>query len=73
MEAAVIELDGVNGALLALVNHKFVVQTELALRRSRKVCTHEYVAIDVGAEDRPCSDVSRLNENIRGAYPLRSY
>ncbi len=49
MEAAVIQLDGIAHALLALVDNELVVKTKFAFGGTRQVGAHLDVAINVGA------------------------
>ena len=50
---AIIQLYGITDATVNLVNHKFVIQSELAFWCSGEVCTHLNVAIDICAEYGP--------------------
>jgi hypothetical protein len=47
VEPTIIELDGIDGASLALVNHELIVEAELALWCTRQVRAHLNVTIDV--------------------------
>lgn len=53
VEAAIVEFNGVDGALLALVDNEFVVQAEFALWHARQICPHLYVAVDIRTEYSP--------------------
>lgn len=57
VEPAIVQLNGVNRPLLALVDHKFVVQAEFTFRGASKVGTHDDVSVDVRAEDGSCMDL----------------
>ena len=49
VELAVVELHCITRPTftLALIQHELVVQSKLALGCSRKVCSHEYVSINI--------------------------
>jgi hypothetical protein len=47
VEPTVIKLYGVNSASLTLVDHEFVIETELALWCARQVSAHLNVTIDI--------------------------
>jgi hypothetical protein len=51
MKSTVVQLHSVAYATLILVDDKFIVEAEFALRRTRKVCTHLDMAVDIRAKD----------------------
>jgi hypothetical protein len=50
VEMAVIKFDSIAATPLVLVNHKFIIQSKLALRSARQIGTHLDVTIDVGTK-----------------------
>jgi len=67
VEPTVIELDGINSASFALVNHELVVEAELALWCAGQVRTHLNVTIDVSPQNCACRVVSILNRKGNGS------